>query len=524
MADRQDIDALLIGALYGELDGDERARLEAHLASHPQDRSALDGLRSTREILREADLPTRLATAEPSPAISARLLQEAARRAPVAAGSGFFAFLAGLLRPFAASPALSAAAALVLVGGAAGLMYSRGTFRVAEPTMERSVRAEVDKEKAEYFAAGSGAPAAASGTSATAPAAVPTIDDYRVGLDEGVMRAVDDDGDRGLPARAFGDEISGNAGVVAGVTADPLAGDQLEKDAVGRGGGGGKLAGGGPDTGTELAAAVEASGDDDLRKANRAAGAGAGSATTTFQSGSGGSASGAKADTSATRPGYIAVDKQAKDEPTVLALDGKRIDAANEREADDFAAAVRTPAGTVADKKAPPPPGSGGRVATGESRAPSEPAPVAAPPSSSSMPPKAATQKPATGQNPAQKPAQKGVAPQKPQQIARDQGKAGASYDPAKAAALDAWARDQHARMVKLVNAGKCTDAGTIGADIARKAPDYYQSSVANDRAVRACRSYVDRARRAKSEDAKTKAAAPRAPQPDSPSDMESVK
>ncbi len=39
MADRQDIDALMVGALYGELDDGERARLEAHLASHPQDRS-----------------------------------------------------------------------------------------------------------------------------------------------------------------------------------------------------------------------------------------------------------------------------------------------------------------------------------------------------------------------------------------------------------------------------------------------------------------------------------------------------
>ncbi|MBZ0231148.1 MAG: zf-HC2 domain-containing protein, partial [Deltaproteobacteria bacterium] len=101
MADRQDIDALLIGALYGELDDAERARLETHLASHPQDRSALDGLRSTRELLREADLPVSMAVAEPSPAITAMLLQEAARRAPASAarGGGFLGFLAGLLRP-----------------------------------------------------------------------------------------------------------------------------------------------------------------------------------------------------------------------------------------------------------------------------------------------------------------------------------------------------------------------------------------------------------------------------------------
>ena len=76
--------------------------------------------------------------------------------------------------------------------------------------------------------------------------------------------------------------------------------------------------------------------------------------------------------------------------------------------------------------------------------------------------------------------------------------------------------------MVKLVNAGKCTDAGAIGAEIARRAPDYYQTNVANDRQVRSCRSYVDRARRAKSEDQKTKAATPRSPSPAPEQDMES--
>ena len=64
--------------------------------------------------------------------------------------------------------------------------------------------------------------------------------------------------------------------------------------------------------------------------------------------------------------------------------------------------------------------------------------------------------------------------------------------------ANEAWARDQHARMVRLVNDGRCTEAGQIGAEIARKAPDYYQSAIANDRALRSCKAYVDQARRAK--------------------------
>ena len=80
MGDRLDIDALLIGALYGELDGDERARLDAHLASHPADRAALDSLRSTRAWLTDHDARAFLGAAEPANAISARLIQEAARR------------------------------------------------------------------------------------------------------------------------------------------------------------------------------------------------------------------------------------------------------------------------------------------------------------------------------------------------------------------------------------------------------------------------------------------------------------
>ena len=40
MVDRQDIDALLVGALYGELTPADEARLAAHLESHPGDRNS----------------------------------------------------------------------------------------------------------------------------------------------------------------------------------------------------------------------------------------------------------------------------------------------------------------------------------------------------------------------------------------------------------------------------------------------------------------------------------------------------
>src|SRR5690242_3438533 len=83
MVDRLDIDALLIGALYSELTPAEEARLSAHLESHPGDRVALDDLKSARLAVRESRILS--VQLEPPQAISAMLLQEAARRAPKAA-------------------------------------------------------------------------------------------------------------------------------------------------------------------------------------------------------------------------------------------------------------------------------------------------------------------------------------------------------------------------------------------------------------------------------------------------------
>jgi hypothetical protein len=128
MGDRQDIDALLIGALYGELDAAEQERLDAHLASHPADRATMDSLAETRSRVRDqlATMPQ----VEPAPAISTLILQEAARRAPRKGAQeksgGVLAWLSGLLQPIARHPALAGAMALVLVGGAAGVLYNRG--------------------------------------------------------------------------------------------------------------------------------------------------------------------------------------------------------------------------------------------------------------------------------------------------------------------------------------------------------------------------------------------------------------
>ena len=79
MDDRIDIDALLIGALYGELTPADEARLTAHLESHPADRTALADLTRTRAAVRESRILA--VQLEPPQSVSALLLQEAARRA-----------------------------------------------------------------------------------------------------------------------------------------------------------------------------------------------------------------------------------------------------------------------------------------------------------------------------------------------------------------------------------------------------------------------------------------------------------
>ncbi len=133
MVDRQDIDALLIGALYGELTLADEARLTAHLESHPTDRSALANLTSARQAVRESRIFQ--VQLDPPQAVSALLLQEAARRAPRRAPiaddrtEGWFQ---RFTHAFMRHPAMAAAAMLVLVVGIAGTMYMRGGDQFAE--------------------------------------------------------------------------------------------------------------------------------------------------------------------------------------------------------------------------------------------------------------------------------------------------------------------------------------------------------------------------------------------------------
>ncbi|HEY5921235.1 MAG TPA: hypothetical protein VIV11_06175 [Kofleriaceae bacterium] len=143
--DRHDIDALLIGALYGELTPADEARLSAHLDSHPTDRGALDDLKSARQAVRESRIFE--LQLDPPQAVSALLLQEAHRRAPKRVvvreeekESWFYRFT----RTFMAHPAMAAAAMLVLVVGVASMLY----VKKGEDAFVEQVEAPTTKNEA----------------------------------------------------------------------------------------------------------------------------------------------------------------------------------------------------------------------------------------------------------------------------------------------------------------------------------------------------------------------------------------
>jgi anti-sigma factor RsiW len=435
MADREDIDALLVGALYGELDETDRARLDAHLASHPQDRMSLEAMRSTRGLVRDADLAA--AMVEPPAAVSALLLQEAARRAPAVqtagAGSsgGILGFLAGFLRPVMAHPALSAAAMLVVVAGTAGALYLSGNGRVVHP--DRSL------------------PAATASAGDSAPAATPAAMDG-AGVDKEEWSAEPTALAQRAQLAASAREQGKNE---APALLDPGTGEGAESAA--------------------MLDSYRVSLDDgkDAQRAARDSGRELGFTTEQKPAVAKGSP-----ETTATATGYIEVARA--DEPTVRAPH-------EEGDGDVTLARGNTTGGEAR---------TASKLGQAQPQAPSPPPPA----------------EPAPGSRPTA-----GLAGAIASEVddtsalARSNGAVGSSAgsvapnDPRFARPYNArsdeatltWARDQHARMVKLVAAGKCNEAGSLGAQILRRAPDYYGDQVYNDRRIRACRAYVDKSRRA---------------------------
>jgi len=170
MLERQDIDALLVGALYGELSSTEQAQLTAHLESHPADRNALDDLKAVRERFTSSRIFE--VQLEPPQSVSALLLQEAARRAPkqVLAADKKESWFDRFVRSFIAHPAMAAAATLVLVLGVAGTVYLNGGD-TAQPRIAQS-ETKLALDRAGAPAEGSWGSATMGGETNTAVAAM----------------------------------------------------------------------------------------------------------------------------------------------------------------------------------------------------------------------------------------------------------------------------------------------------------------------------------------------------------------
>lgn len=445
MADRTDIDALLIGALYGELTPADEARLAAHLESHPGDRTALTDLTRTREAVRESRI--RAEQAEPSQAISALLLQEASRRAPRAPARDpeSESWFQRLFRStIVAHPAMAAAATLVLVVGAAGTLYLHGSvpFVASESTVTASApvaataaaESRVTVGLSESSAAGPRA-AAAAGSAA---------DSYRVDVDP-----PGDDTRAARPAAAAPPEL---------------------REAK---------------TKTAAESGAEPSKLDDTAPAPASGGAAPGRARGIELRSAQPQPKELPYDSSETaRPREVLAKPAAPVSGRTAAASppsatGNDSDLARRRAADEEDRAERT-AVAGAPSPAPPPPAAASAAnavsSAGElvpdsssSRDAAKPAPNAAPLDGA----KVAKRAPTRADNLAPS---GGLTSDKP------------AADPA---VLD-WARKQRERVVALVAANNCRGAAAAAVEISRRAPDYYAASIATDRAIRPCMAYIN--------------------------------
>ena len=150
----RDIDELMVDFLYQELDAARMAEFEAHVQGCARCGAEIGSLQRTREALRS------LPEVEPSPALSARLLHEASKRSPKAAGEGggLFGWLGKLFQPVAAHPAWAAMASLVVVVALSTVLLKG---KVASH-VEEAVPDERDTAHAIGLAPPAGAPSAAA--------------------------------------------------------------------------------------------------------------------------------------------------------------------------------------------------------------------------------------------------------------------------------------------------------------------------------------------------------------------------
>lgn len=442
--DRQDIDALLIGALYSELTPAEEARLAAHLESHPADRGALDDLKSARAAVRESRIFD--AQAEPPQAISALLLQEAHRRAPKHVASSasepkeswFYRFT----RVFMAHPAVAAAAMLVLVVGVAGTLY-------------------VNKGKAGFVEREASSPALSSAHDADKLAAPhPTVAPSEGAAGQGLAEEADPGiAASGSAMAAPSADTGGGEPAPADRTLSRDEGRAGRKDAVTGGASGANRDG----YNAQLLDSTERGRYDAAAEKQQRAPA---PAPTKKKS------AGLVVTTPEREPKELEAPRQkvskASKAPVVAKGDYDAAESGAYDDAPASASDVRVggaaPAGTA----------SSSTRSAGKGAAPAPVAQAPAPP-----PPTAtATAKPSAPKAEA----------------------APASPAPATNASLIAWAKAEHSVTVALANKGDCVGAAKRAVQVENRAPDYYAQFMATDRALKKCQAYIAQQRDAEQE------------------------
>lgn len=432
MVERQDIDALLISALYGELTPAEEKSLAAHLESHPADRTALDDLTRAREVLHQSRI---LAFQyEPPQSVSALLMQEASRRAPKKAseGEGWFA---RFVRSFVQHPAMAAAAMIVVVVGAASLVSRNSDKQFADtPTVETTKNTET-------------APAVALETPVDRPTAAPApatgfggnTDQYRVALADGENEAKNQD-----KYKAQVEDKKDEGGKPALPESDPNA---AFYDASNRKGGDSLASKTKPDRGLELRRQDAMPKDLDAAKPE-------------------------------PKPAP-AEEKLAKQAQEAAAQKANKISTERQVVATDDAIGGSREQGYVTDGRAG---ASGGGVAPGAA------APTTAPATTAQAPRNAGPRAPASPPPPAKN------APR--QEIATDTATASRDGQKSKEKVVNdpnlAWAKDQHAALVTAVRANNCGRAASIALSIANRTPAYYAQNVETDRSVKECIAYIN--------------------------------
>jgi hypothetical protein len=479
MPDRTDIDALLIGALYGELTAADEARLTAHLESHPADRTALADLTRTRAAVRDSRL---LAfELEPPQAISAILLREASRRAPRPArqtASWFQRFT----RAFMAHPAMAAAAMLVLVVSVAGTLYLRGSDQLAAPrpvtasaphepsTTLQSVTTGTPNEQAVAAPSAEPAPPAAAPprpeprsereakpqaddqrNPGSAGGAAVSSDGYRVrlgevdsGQREARKRAASDDGDLGLKQQADAvDRVDRPEKTKSAVRTDRPA--KLAKKSAGI------------EVRTPELAPKELDEDSAFSKfkADRARDDAPASGNQRGQHANGATSSTGVASSpgGAPAPAAPAPRTAPPADPAEIAERGQVSDAKKS------AAKPTSVAGSAANAAPPPPPAQA----------------VVTPPNADVS--NARTSRGVNNTN---------------TKAGRTDDKLAGDDQAARDKALLAWARKQHDQVIALVGSSNCRAAASAAGEIYSRAPSYYAANIVTDRSIRACLPYLN--------------------------------